>query len=68
MNRKDFDTQRGIHGTPTAEREFPQQNERVPLVINEYWYADQQMIVRFTSIETDDFCNVETIENATLWD
>jgi hypothetical protein len=63
----DFAIQRGLYGEPDEMRDFPQQGERIPLVINEYWYGDESMIIRFTSVETDDFCSVTEVHNASLW-
>ena len=54
-------------GAPDASREFPELSERVPLVVTEYWYADTSMLVRFTSMETEDFCTVVEEENAVIW-
>lgn len=63
----DFAIQRSIYGEPDETRDYPQQGERIPLVINEFWYSDASLIVRFTSIETDDFCSVSEEHNASLW-
>ena len=63
----DFAIQRGLYGEPDETRDYPQQGERIPLVINEFWYSDASLIVRFTSIETDDFCSVAEEHNASLW-
>lgn len=62
-----FAEQIELYGEPDETREYPQQGERIPLVITEYWYGSQSKIVRFTSIETDDFCTVSELENASLW-
>lgn len=55
------------YGKATESREFPELSERVPLIVTEYWYADQATIVRFTSMETEDFCTVVEEQDATLW-
>ncbi|OED37958.1 hypothetical protein AB833_22045 [Chromatiales bacterium (ex Bugula neritina AB1)] len=55
------------YGQPDEQREFPELSERVPLVVNEYWYGNLAKIVRFTSMETEDFCTVVEEENTTLW-
>lgn len=54
-------------GKPDASREFPELSERVPLVVTEFWYAASATIVRFTSMETEDFCTVVEEENAVVW-
>lgn len=54
-------------GLPTDTREYPELSERVPLVVTEYWYSDTSTIVRFTSMETEDFCTVVEEENASRW-
>jgi hypothetical protein len=54
-------------GEPDASREFPELSERVPLVVTEYWYAATSTLVRFTSMETEDFCTVVKEENAAIW-
>jgi len=54
-------------GEPDATREFPELSERVPLVVTEYWYAASSTLVRFTSMETEDFCTVVEEENAAVW-
>lgn len=54
-------------GEPDASREFPELSERVPLVVTEYWYAASATLVRFTSMETEDFCTVVEEENASIW-
>ena len=63
----EFARQRELNGSPDETREFPELGERVPLVVNEFWYADSSTIIRFTSMETEDFCTVVTEENASLW-
>ena len=55
------------YGTPTATRDYPEFSERVPLIVTEHWYADSATIVRFTSMETEDFCTVAEEQNATIW-
>lgn len=55
------------NGNPDVERDFPVMSERVPLVVTEYWYQNLATIVRFTSMETEDFCTVFTEENTVLW-
>lgn len=54
-------------GTPTATRDYPELSERVPLIVTEHWYSDSATIVRFTSMETEDFCTVAEEENAAVW-
>ncbi len=55
------------YGATTEDREFPELSERVPLIVTEHWYADVATIVRFTSMETEDFCTVVEEQNATVW-
>lgn len=55
-------------GTPDLQREFPELSERVPLVVTEYWYESSATIVRFTSMETEDFCTVVVEDNAAVWE
>ncbi len=54
-------------GDPDLQREFPELNERVPLVVTEYWYEPEATIVRFTSMETEDFCTVVVEDNSVVW-
>ncbi len=54
-------------GEPDDSREFPELSERVPLVVTEYWYASSATLVRFTSMETEDFCTVVEEPNAVIW-
>ncbi len=54
-------------GTPTETRDYPELSERIPLIITEHWFSDSATIVRFTSLETEDFCTVAEEENASLW-
>jgi len=54
-------------GAPTATRDYPELSERIPLIITEHWFSDSATIVRFTSLETEDFCTVAEEENASLW-
>ena len=54
-------------GKPDAMREFPELSERVPLVVTEFWYEASATIVRFTSMETEDFCTVVEEENTAIW-
>lgn len=65
---EDFSTQKDLNGNPDKHREFPELSERVPLVVTEYWYESTATIIRFTSMETEDFCTVVTEESATVWD
>ncbi len=62
-----FSAQKDLLGTPDLQREFPEFSERVPLVVTEYWFESTATIVRFTSMETEDFCTVVTEESATAW-
>ncbi len=55
------------YGPVTDTREFPELSERVPLVVAEYWFADSSTLVRFTSMETDDFCTVVEEKNTSVW-
>lgn len=55
------------YGEPTATRDYPEFSERVPLIVTEHWYADAATIVRFTSMETEDFCTVAEEQNASVW-
>lgn len=64
---EEFSQYRSSAGAPDEMREFPELSERVPLVVTEYWYADMAKIVRFTSMETEDFCTVVEEENAAIW-
>ncbi len=64
---EEFDNLTARLGEPTATREYPELSERVPLVVTEYWYDGMSKIVRFTSMETEDFCTVVEEENASLW-
>lgn len=63
-----FDNVRALNGEPDLERDFPVMSERVPLVVTEYWYESMATIVRFTSMETEDFCTVFNEENTVVWD
>ena len=54
-------------GAPDATRDYPEQSERIPLIITEHWFSDSATLVRFTSLETEDFCTVAEEENASLW-
>lgn len=65
---ENFIETRSIYGTPDLQRDFPVMSERVPLVVTEYWYQSQATIVRFTSMETEDFCTVFTEENTVVWE
>ena len=56
------------NGEPDQQREFPELSERVPLVVTEFWYENTATIVRFTSMETEDFCTVVTEQSASLWE
>lgn len=56
-----------LNGSPTQQREFPELSERVPLVVTEYWYENTATTVRFTSMETEDFCTVVEEENTVVW-
>lgn len=62
-----FADYRNTAGEPDDTREFPELSERVPLVVTEYWYAASAKLVRFTSMETEDFCTVVEEENAAIW-
>ena len=62
-----FSEYRSSAGEPDEMREFPELSERVPLIVTEYWYSATAKIVRFTSMETEDFCTVVEEENAALW-
>lgn len=55
------------YGEPSATRDYPDFSERVPLIVTEHWYADVATIVRFTSMETEDFCTVAQEQNADIW-
>lgn len=55
------------NGEPDLERDFPVMSERVPLIVNEYWYESTATIIRFTSMETEDFCTVFTEPNTIVW-
>jgi hypothetical protein len=63
-----FAQTRSASGTPDLQRDFPVMSERVPLVVTEYWYESTATIVRFTSMETEDFCTVVVEENAVVWE
>jgi len=63
----EFAAQVSLNGEPDQQREFPELSERVPLVVNEYWYENTATTVRFTSMETEDFCTVVTEQNTTVW-
>lgn len=65
---EDFSAQKNLNGDPDRHREFPELSERVPLVVTEYWYESTATIIRFTSMETEDFCTVVTEESTTVWD
>ncbi len=62
-----FAETKAANGPPDRERDFPVMSERVPLVVTEYWYESLSSIVRFTSMETEDFCTVFTEENTVVW-
>jgi len=62
-----FTDYRANAGEPDDTREFPELSERVPLVVTEYWYGSTATLVRFTSMETEDFCTVVEEENAVPW-
>ncbi len=62
-----FAEQIALNGTPDLQRDFPEFSERIPLVVTEYWYESTAKIIRFTSMETDDFCTVVTEENTSVW-
>ncbi len=55
------------YGAPTATRDYPEFSERIPLIITEHWFADIATIVRFTSMETEDFCTVAEEQNTVVW-
>ena len=63
----DFAAAREKFGAPTATRDYRELSERIPLIITEHWFSDSATIVRFTSLETEDFCTVAEEENASLW-
>lgn len=63
----DFSVANEKYGTPTAIRDYPELSERVPLIVTEHWYSDTATIVRFTSMETEDFCTVVEERNASVW-
>ena len=63
-----FAETRANYGAPDLQRDYPVMSERVPLVVNEYWYEGLSTIIRFTSMETEDFCTVFTEENTVVWD
>lgn len=65
---EEFSAQKNLNGNPDQQREFPELSERVPLVVTEYWYESSATIIRFTSMETEDFCTVVTEESATVWE
>ncbi len=65
--QQEFDNYIAANGDPDEQREFPEFSERVPLVVTEYWFASMAKIVRFTSMETEDFCTVVEEENASQW-
>ena len=62
----DFAASNEKYGTPTDTRDYTAQ-ERVPLIITEHWYADSAILVRFSSMLTEDFCTVVEEENSTGW-
>jgi len=55
-------------GQPTDSRDYPELSERIPLIVDEYWYADTSTIVRFTSMVTEDFCSVVEESDTSHWD
>ena len=62
-----FDEIIATNGEPDQQRDYPVMSERVPLIVTEYWYESMATIVRFTSMETEDFCTVFTEESTVLW-
>jgi len=63
----DFAATTEKYGSPTATRDYRPTSERLPLIVDEFWYSDTATIVRFTSMETEDFCTVTEEQNATRW-
>ncbi len=63
-----FSQTRAQSGAPDLQREYPEFSERVPLVVTEFWYENTTTLVRFTSMETEDFCTVVTEYNAVAWE
>lgn len=63
----EFISAREQYGTPTATRDYPEFSERIPLIVTEHWFEDIATIVRFTSMETEDFCTVAEEQNTTVW-
>ena len=55
-------------GIPTDTREFPALAERLPIIVTEHWFSDSATLVRFTSMETEDFCTVVEEQNVTIRD
>ncbi len=64
----DFAAAREQHGIPTATRDYPELSERVPLIITEHWFEERAILVRFTSMQSEDFCSVKEEQNTTIWD
>lgn len=62
-----FAAQKELSGAPDQQREFRELSERVPLIVTEYWYENTATIVRFTSMETEDFCTVVTEPDSSIW-